>query len=356
MDDLQQRTDTPTPRDYQYAVDSWRALNGFAIAAAMAADHSAHSPRCNTNALIPAILIAGFLGSGKTTLLNRILQEPGGRRIAAIVNDFGALNIDAKLIERRDGDLIALENGCVCCTSSGGITQALLNLVQQVDRLDTIVIEASGVADPMAIGLTMAAVPGVRLDGVVTIIDAASRHGNLAYADLAALIERQVAAADLVLVNKIDQVHMDNARGVVDWVRQAAPTAAVLRTRHAEVPTALILGLDEPRDLSAHPPRPPHAEFCTWTLRLNQPIGRSMLATWLQAIPASILRLKGFVRIVDDVHIRSAILQGVGRRYTLEETDRAAGMDNCLVAIALADDLDDTEVQRWASVVGAERL
>ncbi len=254
MDDLQQRTDTPTPRDYQYAVDSWRALNGFAIAAAMAADHSAHSPRCNTNALIPAILIAGFLGSGKTTLLNRILQEPGGRRIAAIVNDFGALNIDAKLIERRDGDLIALENGCVCCTSSGGITQALLNLVQQVDRLDTIVIEASGVADPMAIGLTMAAVPGVRLDGVVTIIDAASRHGNLAYADLAALIERQVAAADLVLVNKIDQVHMDNARGVVDWVRQAAPTAAVLRTRHAEVPTALILGLDEPRDLSAPPP------------------------------------------------------------------------------------------------------
>ncbi len=346
----------PTPRDYQYAVDSWRALNGFAIAAAMAADHPTHSPGRDISAAIPVILIAGFLGSGKTTLLNRILQDPGGRRIAAIVNDFGTLNIDANLIERRHGDLIALENGCVCCTPSGGITQALLDLSRQTPHLDAVVIEASGVADPMAIGLMMAAIPGVRLDGVVTIVDAASLDANLTHADLGTLIERQVAAADLVLVNKVDQVHIDNARGGVEWVRRAAPSAAVLRTRHADVPTALVLGLDEPHDLCAHAPHPPHAEFRTWTLRLNQPIDRRALATLLQTIPASILRLKGFVRIVDDGEIRSVVVQGVGRRYALEETDRAAGIDNRLVAIGLAADLDDAEVQRWASAAAAERL
>lgn len=337
------------PRAYQYAVDSWRALNGFAIAAAMAADRPTDGPEGDRSAPIPVILIAGFLGSGKTTLLNRILQEPGGRRIAAIVNDFGALNIDANLIERRDGDLIALENGCVCCMPSGGITQGLLDLSRRAPRLDAVVIEASGVADPMAIGLMMAAIPDVRLDGVVTIVDVTSLDANLTHADLATLIERQVAAADLVLVNKIDQVHIDNARGGVEWVRRAAPSAAVLRTRHADVPTALVLGLDESRDFCAHASHPPHAEFRTWTLRFNQPIDRRALTTWLQTIPASILRLKGFVRIVDDGKIHSVLVQGVGRRYTLEETDRAAGMDNRLVAIGLAADLDDAEIQRWAS-------
>ncbi len=356
MGDSPWRATAPTPRDYQYAVDSWRALNGFAIAAAMAADRSVHRPRPNHSAPIPAILIAGFLGSGKTTLLNRILQEPGGRRIAAIVNDFGALNIDANLIERRDGDLIALENGCVCCAPSGGITQALLDLTRQVPHLDVVVIEASGVADPTAISLMMAAIPNVRLDGVVTIVDATSLDTHLIHADLTTLIVRQVAAADLVLVNKTDQVHIDDARNGVEWVHRTAPSAAVLRTQYANVPTALVLGLDEPHAHSADGHHSPHAEFCTWTLRFHQPLDRRALATWLQTIPTSILRLKGFVRIDDNGDLHSVVVQSVGRRYTLEEMDRATDVDNRLVAIGLAAEFDDAEVKRWASTAGAKRL
>ncbi len=346
----------PTPRDYQYAIDSWHALNGFAIAAAMAADRPAFEPKHRESVPIPVILISGFLGSGKTTLLNRILREPGSRTIAAVVNDFGALNIDTSLIERRDGDLIGLENGCVCCTPSAGMTQALLELTAKASHLDAVVIETSGVADPLAIGLTIAAIPGVRLDGVVTLVDAVALDTNLHHAELGTLIKRQVAAADLVLINKIDQVAIGETHRGIDWVRSTAPSAAVLRTQHADVPTDLVLGLDEPHDLLPPNPLPSHAEFRTSTLAFNQSIDRQTLTTWLQTIPSSILRLKGFVCLVDDGEFRPVIVQGVGRRYTLEETHLAAEMENRLVVIGLTSDLDTEEINRWAAAVGAQPL
>lgn len=345
-----------TPRDYQYAIDSWQALNSFAVAAAMAADRPVRGSEHQPNTSLPVILLTGFLGSGKTTLLNRLLQEPGGRSIAAIVNDFGALNIDADLIERREGDLISLQNGCVCCTPSGGITQALLDLTTTASHLDTIIIETSGVADPLALTLPIAAVPGVRLDGVITVIDAASLNTQLKHDELHTLITRQVAAADLILLNKIDQTHPDDTVRAIEWVRQTAPSAAVLRTQYADVPPALALGLDEPHALTAPVLTASHAEFRALTFGFHHPIDRRLLTTWLQTIPTSILRLKGFICVVDDGVIRSVVVQSVGRRYTLEETDRATGIKNRLVAIGLTADLDDVAITRWATAAGAEQL
>ena len=153
---------------------------------------------------LPFTVIGGFLGAGKTTLLNHWLRHADGQRLAVLVNDFGALNIDAGLIKAHSGDTIALTNGCVCCQIGDDLSMALIGVLQQRERFDAVVVEASGVSDPWRIAQLGLADPALALDGVIVVVDAAALPGQAADPLLADTLQRQVARADLVIVNKTD--------------------------------------------------------------------------------------------------------------------------------------------------------
>ncbi|HNB43617.1 MAG TPA: GTP-binding protein, partial [Burkholderiaceae bacterium] len=155
-------------------------------------------------ARIPLTVIGGFLGAGKTTLVNRLLAEAGGRRIAVLVNDFGALDIDAALVANSAGDTVALSNGCVCCSIGDDLAAALLRVLEASPRFDAVVIEASGVSDPWRIAQIGLAEPALELGGVVVLVDASAALGQSRDPLLADTLLRQLHAADLLVLNKID--------------------------------------------------------------------------------------------------------------------------------------------------------
>ena len=154
-------------------------------------------------------VIGGFLGAGKTTLLNSWLRAAQGERIAVLVNDFGELNIDAELITSVNGNAIALSNGCVCCQIGDDLSRALMQVMSSNVPFDAIVVEASGVSDPWRIAQLALAEPVLSLGGVIVLVDAAALLGHLADPLLTDTMERQLQAADLIIVNKTDLVSAD---------------------------------------------------------------------------------------------------------------------------------------------------
>ena len=197
---------------------------------------------------LPLTIIGGFLGAGKTTLIQRLLTQSGGRRIAVLVNDFGKLNIDAKLIAQAGADTIELTNGCVCCSIGDDLNGALIQLESRVKDFDHVVIEASGVSDPWKIAQIGLLNAGYRLDGVMVMIDAVAVTellNNPRYEDT---VFRQCRRADLLLINKIDLVEGDAAqvdRKVQAIARQLLEGSSAVRVMpcvQGDVPVEVLLG------------------------------------------------------------------------------------------------------------------
>ena len=155
---------------------------------------------------IPLTIISGFLGSGKTSLLNHLLTQSAGRRITAMVNDFGALNIDAELIAAKHGNQITLANGCVCCSIGDDLMRSFMEVMQQSPLPDHIIIEASGVAEPSRIAGFAAVDRQLRLDGIVTLVDAGAHGTHAKDPYLSDNYNKQIEAAHLLLISKPDLV------------------------------------------------------------------------------------------------------------------------------------------------------
>lgn len=183
---------------------------------------------------IPVIVLAGFLGSGKTTLLNHLLHRSGGSRIGAVVNDFGAIEIDAMAVAGALGDsTVSLGNGCLCCAVDvSELDQYLDRLAQPSARIDVIVIEASGLAEPQELVRMVLASehPGIVYGGLVEVVDAAEFAGTR---EKHPEIDRHLALADLVVVNKIDRA--EDAGCVLSVVRDLADAAAVVPATYGRV-------------------------------------------------------------------------------------------------------------------------
>ena len=230
---------------------------------------------------VPLTVLSGFLGAGKTTLLNRLLSEPHGRRLAVLVNDFGRINIDAELIRSRSGNAISLTNGCACCTVAGDLTKALLRLVQDPEPPEAIVLEASGLADPRGIAQVALANPALRLDGVLTLVDAETLLDRLDDPETAALVSNQLSAADLVILNKMDLLGGKRER-VYARLREAANGRTVIETEQANVPANVVLGINTRRgvlqcDGEKHP-----SSFASWSTSWNAPLDRGRLSGILE--------------------------------------------------------------------------
>ena len=261
---------------------------------------------------IPFTVIGGFLGAGKTTLLNRLLAGAANRRLGVLVNDFGALDIDSQLVAEHGGDTMALANGCLCCTIGDSLVTTLLALLGRPERLDHIVVEASGVADPGRIADLAVLESRLVRDGVVVVVDGGDVRQRASDRRVGDTVLRQLKAADLLVLNKVDLAEDPSA--LRTWLAKQS-TAPVVEARHGDVPPALLFGLDRH---GASQSGGDSENFRSWSYSWPEPVDRAALLAMLGGVPSDILRAKGIVRFADSINRRS-IVHMIGRRIEIAE-------------------------------------
>jgi G3E family GTPase len=193
--------------------------------------------------VMPVTIITGFLGSGKTTLLNHILNNRHGLKIAVIVNEFGDVDIDSQLLVSVDENMVQLGNGCICCTINQSLVDTVYEMVDRNDSVDYIVVETTGIADPLPIMLSFVSTElwdVTRLDSVLTVVDAESFTPSH-YDSEAAF--NQLIFGDIILLNKTDLVSPQIVDGLEDYIRSIKPGARIISTQYGEVPLPLILDI-----------------------------------------------------------------------------------------------------------------
>lgn len=290
---------------------------------------------------LPVLVVAGFLGAGKTTFINQLLTGAQGLRIAAIVNDFGAINIDENLITDRSDGVIGLANGCICCSLQGDLLRTLKVVLDRPDRPDHVVIEASGVSDPQGIvdAVTDPALwPALRLNGVLTVVDAQDcRTSPGRMSD--PVWQAQVAGADLIVLAKAGGIDTTSLRVHLAPLTQGR----ILLPGDDGLPLDLILG-----------PRPDHprlprrvisdSRFVSLEFETEGPAEMAAFQAAIETLAPSIIRAKGLLSFAErpDQMIE---FQMVGRRATLEPRDGRAGACK-LVLIGERGTFDPAEAKR----------
>ncbi|MCY3651014.1 MAG: GTP-binding protein [Acidimicrobiaceae bacterium] len=271
--------------------------------------------------LVPVTVIAGYLGAGKTTLINELLAHDHGRRLAVLVNDFGAVNIDATLIADHNGQTISLKNGCVCCSIADELGDALDRVLALEPAPDQIVIEASGVADPANVAAYGQGWPGCRLDAVVVLADTETVQAKSRDQFVGELVVRQLRRADIVMATKCDLVTEAGLAAVMDWLAATAPGAPVLTRRAGQLEPELLL--ETAQSIYRPSRQQPHADngpdepaFDSAVIEVDNTLDRDRVEAALQDWPDSVLRVKGILRFngaAGGLHI----VQRVGRRWNI---------------------------------------
>ena len=265
---------------------------------------------------IPLSVVGGFLGSGKTTLVNRLLATARAR-IAVLVNDFGAVNVDAGLILAHDGETLRLTNGCVCCSMSDDFMATVIRVLDAPEPFDHVLIEASGVGDSWSIAEIALVEPQLVLNAVIVLADAERVTGLLDDPRLGDTVKRQVEAADLLLLNKVDLIDTATHAGARAKLATLKPAMRIVSTIEAMVPDAL---LDTAPGDAAPAPRPAAAPVSHETLfhrilyRRDGAFERERLEVALRDLPPSLLRLKGRCAIGGEADV---LLQLVAQRWSL---------------------------------------
>lgn len=294
---------------------------------------------------IPVSVIGGYLGAGKTTLVNHLLRHAAGRRIAVLVNDFGALPIDADLIEAATDDLISIAGGCVCCSFGSDLMAALDTLTRRDPPPEHLVIETSGVALPGGVARSVALVRSFAIDSVAVLCDAETVRARAADRYMGDTITRQLDEADLVILNKTDLVAENKLDPLRRWLADAAPRARLVETSRAAVPPALLFGIagsassQAPGLLSAGRIRPAGdaaTRYASTHCMPVRPLDVERLARVLTRPACGIVRAKGIVRDRDG-SLRTLHVVGKRHEVTPAATD---GMETGVVCIGLAGQLD----------------
>lgn len=268
---------------------------------------------------VPILLVTGFLGAGKTTVVNHLLAHAQGRRIAAVVNDFGAINIDAELISGASDGVVSLANGCICCSLEGDLLRTLATLLRRDPQPEFIVIETSGVADPADIVRNLmdpVIWKEAPLETVLCVLDATIPAAKL---DDDALVRAQLRAADVIALSKVDLVDETHRAQLRDAVRALRPAAVVVDALNGEVPAELLFPLDTdrvpmPREVAPRRPALERFETLSWTSQ--HPLSLPRLQQAIGKLAPKLARAKGLFETVEQPG-RLMLFQLAGGRATL---------------------------------------
>lgn len=311
---------------------------------------------------MPVTIITGFLGSGKTTLLNHILSNCQNLKVAVLVNEFGDINIDSQLLVSMDEDMVELTNGCICCTINDGLVDAVYRVLERDDRIDYLVIETTGVADPLPIILTFLGTELrdlTRLDSILTVVDAETFTPE--HFDSEAAL-KQIAYADTTLINKTDLASPAKVKELEVYIGTVKVGARILHSQHGKVPLPLILDVrvnnstaytdliqteieqhDQPDHLNPHPLHAHehhhhHSDhlandgFVSISFESDRPFDIEKFETFLhQQLPQDVFRAKGILWFRDS-NFRN-IFQLSGPRFDLQAEEWRTAPKNQLVFI-----------------------
>jgi G3E family GTPase len=281
----------PSPESLSKAVKEWDMM--ATIFQSMMATPSDGTKNTEQKE-VPVTILSGFLGSGKTTVLKRLLTDNHGLRISAIVNDFGAINLDAEDIEKVHDDVIELSNGCSCCQVGADLSKSLSNVASADKAPDHIVLEASGVSEPFSLSIIAAMCPETRTAGVVALVDAQAFDGYESHLLDDALFRRQIEVAHLLVLTKTDLLPEDRIPGLMNRLQTYAPGRMVIDS-HRDDLNQLILEGAEKLGARLEPNQVHHDvhQFETSSVMVQKTVLKHELEERLKGIPAGLLRLKG---------------------------------------------------------------